>query len=138
MAIGGGTTIWKIGVDGTFMLARTGLTDVFVGPSREIDESTAGSVALADIGATYRLLRIAGFQTEVRGGYGTSRVRIGTLIPIEDDRRYWTYGIAMFRPVASRYILRLDARNIHFKRDEVPQTLGQFNVVVLAGFGMRF
>jgi len=135
---GGGTKIWKILADANLLVSRTGQTNVIIGFSRAIEINASGHALLIDGGAGWPLLRIAGFQTAARGGYGFARVRVPTEIPIEDDRHFWTYGIVASRPLLSRYVLRFDVRNVHFGREETPLTLGRFNVIVLAGFGLKF
>jgi hypothetical protein len=137
LGFGAGISIWKTGVDGTVLFARTGQEIRVSGPTRETEQSKAGSARFADIGAAYPLFHIAGFNAAVRGGYGSARVRVATEIPIEDDRQYWNYGVALARRAGSRYTLRVDIRNVHFAREKIPETLGRFNVVVLVGFGLR-
>jgi len=138
IAAGADTSIWKVSVDGLVMLAQTGEKDSFVGPSGSINVVTHGHALTADVGAGWPILSIAGFHTLARAGYGTARVRVPTDVPIQDDRSYWTYGLITSRPVGKRFILRIDVRNLEFRRDQAPQTLGRFNIVVLAGMGLKF
>ena len=135
---GGGRRIWRIRVDGSFLFTRTGETEVFTGPARQIARTATGSSMMWEGGAGWPLVKVLGFQTVARGGYGSARIRIRAELPIEDDRRFWTYGIAGTRPVGKRYILRIDLRNLQFGREETAQTLGRFNAVALAGFGLRW
>jgi hypothetical protein len=135
---GGGTRIWKVDADGSIVFLKTGQTDVIIGPTRQIELSSSGHAVVMEAGGGWPLIKIAGFQTAARAGYGLARVRVPTEIPIEDDRRFWTYGLYATRPFRDHFVLRIDARNIHFHRDEFPQTLGRFNVMVFGGFGLKF
>jgi hypothetical protein len=138
LGFGGGRTIWKVRVDGSFLYARTGQTDTIIGFTREFTETVNGSTLAAEGGAGWPLLKLKGFQTFARAGYGTARIRVPTEIAIGDNRRFWTYGLAATRPFRSRFLLRIDARNVYFTGEEIPPTLGRHNVVVLGGFGLRF
>ena len=138
IGFGGGTSIWKVRVDGSVLRTQTGETNVFVGPTREVEETTQGSALFAEFGAGWPFLSAAGFRATVRTGIGTVRVRIPTVLPIEHDQKFWTYGFAVSRPIGSRYLIRIDARNVQFPEDEVPQTLGRYNVIIMGGFGLRF
>jgi hypothetical protein len=135
---GGGTRIWKVDVDASILFLKTGQTNVIIAPTRQIEVSSSGHAVLMEAGGGWPLIRIAGFQTGARAGYGLARVRVPTEIPIEDDRRFWTYGLYASRPFRSHFVLRVDARNVHFHPDEFPLTLGRYNVVVLGGFGLKF
>lgn len=135
---GGGTSIWKVRIDGSILRTQTGETNVFVGPVREVEQTAQGSALFAEFGAGWPFLKAAGFRAIARAGIGAVRVRVPMALPIEDDQRFWTYGISVSRPVGSRYLIRIDARNVHFQEENVPQTLGRYNVIVLAGFGLRF
>lgn len=135
---GVGTKLWKIRVDGSFLFTRTGESEVFTGPARQIERTARGSGMMWEAGAGWPLLKIFGFQTVARGGYGSARIRIAADLPIEDDRRFWNYGIVGTRPIGTRYILKIDVRNIHFGRETTAQSLGRFNAVTLAGFGLRW
>ena len=138
LGVGGGKTIWKVRVDGSLLHTRTGETNTIIGFAREVTETVNGSTLAVEGGAGWPLLKLAGFQSFARAGYGVSRIRVPTQIAIEDNRRFWTYGIAATRPFRSRFLIGIDARNIHYTGEEIPPTLGRDNIVVLGGFGLRF
>jgi hypothetical protein len=136
---GGGGSIWKVLVDGSLLVATAGESNVFIGPARQVEQRTNGHALMAEGGAGWPLLRIAGFETSARAGYGATRLHLGDELPFEEDRRFWTYGLAATRRTGSRFILRVDARSIQFgKGSDTPYTLGRFNIAVLGGFGLRF
>ena len=134
----GGRAIWKVTVDGTFLTTTTGETDTVIGPSRQISQTTTGHAIYLDGGGEWPLLHFRGFGISARGGYGLARVSIPTEVPIDDHQRFWTYGFTGWRNIGSRYLLRIDLRNAHFRREEIPETLGRFNIVALGGFGLKF
>jgi len=136
--IEGGRSIWKVHLDATFLRSTTGETDVIIGPGKTVNQTTKGTSLFFDGGGAWPFWHIAGFETLARVGYGTARVRVPTDVPIQDNRRFWTYGLVATRNIGSHYLLRLDVRNVHFRREEIPQTLGRFNAIALAGFGLRF
>jgi hypothetical protein len=138
LGFGGGRTIWKVRVDGSLLYTRTGETDTIIGFTREFTETVNGSTLTAEGGAGWPLLKLGGFQSFARAGYGVARIRVPTQVAIEDNRRFWTYGLAATRPFGSRFLIRIDARNVHFTGEEIPPTLGRYNVVVFGGFGLRF
>lgn len=137
-AVEGGRSIWKLTVDGTLLSSSTGMTEVFIGPALQTTRTTRGHALLLDGGAEWPISNIGGFRLRARAGYGTARVHVPTEIPIDDHRQFWTYGFVGTREFGRRYLLRLDIRNAHFRREEIPETLGRFNVMALAGFGLRF
>ncbi len=138
LGAGAATSLWKIRVDGAFLWSPTGEKEVFLGPNRSVEQKTQGTALTADAGGGWPLLKVWGFQTIVRGGYGWARVRVPTQIQIEESRHFWNYGVAATKNISSRYLLRIDVRNIHFRREEVPQTLGRSNIATLAGVGFRW
>jgi hypothetical protein len=138
LGVGGGRTIWKVRVDGSLLLTRTGETDTIIGFTREFTETVNGSALAAEGGAGWPLLKLAGFQSFARAGYGVARIRVPTQVSIEDNQRFWTYGLAATRPFRERFVIRIDARNVQFTGEETPPTLGRYNVVVMGGFGLRF
>jgi hypothetical protein len=139
IGVEGGRSIWKLRVDGTFLRTTTGETLVVVGPALQSSQTNKGRGLLLDGGAEWPISRVAGFQVLARGGYGTVWVHVPTTdLPIDDHRQFWTYGFVGIRNMGSRYIIRIDVRNAHFRREEIPETLGRFNVFALGGFGLRF
>jgi hypothetical protein len=134
----GGKSIWKVTVDGTFLSTSTGQSETISGPASQFRQTTRGRALLLDGGGEWPIVRIAGFQILARGGYGTSRVHVPTDVPIDDHRQFWNYGLVGIRNVGKRYIVRIDVRNVHFRRQEIPETLGRFNVIATGGFGLRF
>jgi len=138
LGLGGGRSLWKFTVDATFLRSSSGQTTTIVGPSKRFTETANGHAWFFDGGVAWPFRYIAKFRTSVRVGYGTAHVRVPTEIPIQDDRRFWTYGLVAARNVSSRYRLQLEVRSSQFRRGEIPTTLGRFNVAVLTGFGVRF
>jgi hypothetical protein len=138
LGVEGGRSIWKVTVDGTLLTTSTGESETIIGPAAQFRQTTKGHALLFDGGGEYPLLHISGFQVLARVGYGTARVHVPTEIPIADHRQFWNYGVVGTRNVGKRYIVRIDVRNVHFRREEVPETLGRFNVTASVGFGWRF
>jgi len=134
----GGRSIWKVTVDGTFLRTPTGQTIVIIGSSAQASETDQGHGTVVEGGAEWPLLHLSGFQLRVRAGYGRASVQVPTQYPIDDQEHFWTYGFTGTHEIGRRYLLRLDFRNVHFRRLQIPETLGRFNVMALAEFGLRF
>ena len=105
---------------------------------RSLERTANGHVVMLEVGGGWRLAGFKGFDLAARAGYGTARVRVPTEVVIEADQRFWNYGLTGMRKIGSRYVLRLEIRNVQFRKDFVPQTLGRANIIALGGWGIRF
>ena len=133
LGAGGGKTIWKVRLDGSLLYTRTGETNTIIGFAREVTETVNGSTLAAEGGAGWPLLKLAGFQSFARAGYGVSRIRVPTQIAIEDNRRFWTYGIAATRPFRSRYLIRIDLATFITRAKKFPRHWAGTTSSCLAG-----